>query len=159
VFRWAKRYNVPVCADPTSAVLATKLSTYLPDLFMVAPDALEAAALCELEEPPQTSEAAVKVAQMLVSRGVKVAVVTLAEQGVAYADGSSAGHIPALHTRVVDTTGVGDALTAAVIFGLVNEMPLDEAIRLGMSAAVLTLRTRETVAKDLNLDRLYDELV
>ena len=64
-----------------------------------------------------------------------------------------------MRTPVVDTTGVGDALTAAVIFGLVNEMPLDEAVRLGVSAAALTLRTRETVAKDLSLDRLYDDLV
>jgi pseudouridine kinase len=158
VFRWAQRYEVPVCADPTSLVLAAKLRAYLPDLFMVAPDAVEAAALCDLPEAPQSSEEAVKVAQALVSRGVKVAIVTLAEQGLAYGNGSSAGHIPALGTRVVDTTGAGDALTAAVIFGLLNDMPLDEAVRLGVSAASLTLKTRETVVKDLSLDRLYDEL-
>ena len=159
VFRWAKRYNVPVCADPTSQELAIRLIDHLPDLTMLAPDAVEAAALCGLEEAPTTREAAIEMAQNLVSRGVKVAIVTLAEQGLAYADGSSAGHIPALRTRVVDGTGVGDALTAAVIFGLLNEMPLDEAVRLGAAAAALTLRTRETVAKDLSLDRLYDELV
>ncbi len=159
VFRWAKRYNVPVCADPTSQALASKLIDHLPDLYMVAPDANEAAALCGLDDPPHTSEAAIETAQCLVSRGVKIALVTLGDQGLAYADGSGAGHIAALRTRVVDTTGAGDALTAAVIFGLVNEMPLDEAVRLGVSAAALTLRTRETVAKDLSLDRLYDELV
>lgn len=159
VFRWAQRYHVPVCADPTSQVLAAKLRPHLPDLFMVAPDAVEAAALCDLPDPPQTGEAAVEVAQMLVSRGVKVAIVTRAELGLAYGDGSSAGHIPALGARVVDTTGAGDALTAAVIFGLLNEMPLDEAVRLGVSAASLTLKTRDTVARDLSLDRLYDELL
>ena len=91
--------------------------------------------------------------------GVDIAIVTLAEQGLAYADGRSAGQIPALRSAVVDTTGVGDALTAAVIFGLVNDMPLDEAVRVGVSAAALTLRTRETVVPDLSLDRIYDELV
>jgi pseudouridine kinase len=96
----------------------------------------------------------------LVSKGVQIAIVTLAEQGLAYASSSGgAGHIPALHTQVVDKTGAGDALTAAVIFGLVNDMPLDEAVRLGISAASLTLRTRETVASDLSLDKLYDELI
>lgn len=159
VFRWANRYNVPVCADPTSQALASKLIDHLPDLYMVAPDANEAAALCGLDDPPNTSEAAIETAQCLVSRGVKIALVTLGDQGLAYADGSGAGHIAALRTRIVDATGAGDALTAAVIFGLVNEMPLDEAVRLGVSAAALTLRTRETVAKDLSLDRLYDELV
>jgi len=159
VFRWAKRYAVPVCADPTSVALAPKLIPHLSDLYMVAPNAAEAAVLCEDPEPPQTSEDAVETAQRLVSRGVGIAIVTLAEQGLAYADGSSAGHIAALRTTVVDTTGVGDALTAAVIFGLMNDMPLDEAVRLGVSAAALTLRTRETVLPDLSLDRLYDELV
>jgi pseudouridine kinase len=159
IFRWAKRYGVPVCADPTSQALAVKLIDYLPELTMIAPDAGEAAALCGLDDPPSTSEAAIETAQCLVSRGVKIAIVTLGDQGLAYADSGGAGHIAALRTRVVDTTGAGDALTAAVIFGLVNEMPLDEAVRLGVSAAALTLRTRETVAKDLSLDRLYDELV
>jgi pseudouridine kinase len=159
VFRWAKRYNVPVCADPTSQALAPKLIAYLPDLHMVAPDAVEAAVLCGEDEAPTTSQAAIQTAQCLVSRGVKIAIVTLGEQGLAYADGSGAGHISALRTQVVDTTGVGDALTAAVIFGLVNGMPLDEAVRLGVSAAAITLRTRDTVVKDLSLDRLYDELV
>jgi pseudouridine kinase len=159
IFRWAKRYGVPVCADPTSQALAVKLIDYLPELTMIAPDAGEAAALCGLDDPPSTSEAAIETAQCLVSRGVKIAIVTLGDQGLAYADSGGAGHIAALRTRVVDTTGAGDALTAAVIFGLVNEMPLDEAVRLGVSAAALTLRTRETVAKELSLDRLYDELV
>jgi pseudouridine kinase len=159
VFRLAKRYQVPVCADPTSQALAVKLTKHLPDLYMVAPDAVEAITLCGTSEPPTTSETAIKVAQSLVNLGTQIAIVTLAEQGLAYADGSSAGHIPALRTQVVDKTGAGDALTAAVIFGLINDMPLDEAMRLGISAASLTLRTRETVVPDLSLDRLYDELV
>lgn len=159
VFRWARRYGVPVCADPTSPALATKLIPYLPDLMMVAPDASEAAVLCGAAEVPETSAAAIETAQRLVSMGVDIAVVTMAEQGLAYADGSSAGHIAALRAQVVDTTGSGDAVTAAVIFGLLHEMPIDEAVRLGVSAAALTLRTRHTVAPDLSLDRLYDDLI
>ena len=159
VFRWAERYGVPVCADPTSAVLTPKLLPHLAQLHMIAPDAQEAAVLCESDRPPATSEEAIETAQCLVGRGVQIAIVTLGEQGLAYAAGNEAGHIPALRTQVVDTTGVGDALTAAVIFGLLNEFPLDEAVRLGVSAAALTLRTRETVAPDLSLDRLYDDLV
>ena len=159
VFSLSRRYNVPVCADPTSQTLAAKLIKHLPDLYMVAPNASETATLCQNAEPPRTSEDAIASAHCLTGLGVKIAIVTLAEQGLAYAGGSDSGHIPALRTQVVDPTGVGDALTAAVICGLLNEMPLDEAMRLGVSAAALTLRTRETVVPDLSLDRLYDELV
>lgn len=159
IFRLAERYGIPVCADPTSPALAIKLIPYLHSLYMASPNAAEAAILCGAEQPPSTSHAAIRTAQRLVGQGLDVAIVTLAEMGLAYADGSSAGHIAALNTPVIDPTGVGDALTAAVIFGLLNEMPLDEAMRLGVSAASLTLRTRETVVPDLSLDRLYNELV
>ncbi len=59
----------------------------------------------------------------------------------------------------MDLTGAGDALTAAVVFGLLNDFPVDEAVRLGASAAALTLQSRETVCPDLSLERLYDQLV
>lgn len=159
VFRMARRYSLPVCADPTSNVLATKLIPYLAQLQMVAPDAQEAAILCGVPDVPTTSEEAIETAQRLVSLGVEVAIVTLGEMGLAYSDGSGAGHIAALNTQVIDRAGVGDALTAAVIFGLLNEMPTDEALRLGIAAAALTLRTRESVHPDLNLDLLYDQLI
>lgn len=159
IFRLARRYEVPICVDPTSKTLARKLIRYLPDLYMVAPNATEAAVLTSTLKAPATSEDAIQTAQDLVSQGVKIAIVTMAEQGLAFAEGSSAGHVAALSTTVVDKTGAGDALTAAVIFGLINKMPLDEAVRLGVSAAALTLRTRETVVPDLSLDRLYDELI
>jgi pseudouridine kinase len=60
---------------------------------------------------------------------------------------------------VVDPTGAGDALTAAVIFALLNNMDIDEAIKLGLSAASLTLRHEGTVVPDLSLEKLYDQLL
>jgi len=51
------------------------------------------------------------------------------------------------------------ALTAAVIFGLLNDFAVDEAVRLGARAAALTLQSRETVCPKLSLERLYDQLV
>ena len=50
-------------------------------------------------------------------------------------------------------------MTAAVIFGLLNDIPLDDAVRLGISAASLTLRHRGTVSSELSLEKLYDQLV
>jgi pseudouridine kinase len=85
--------------------------------------------------------------------------ITLAEFGVAYAATEGSGHIPAVKTDIVDPTGAGDALLATVVFGLLNDIPLDEAVRLGVTAAALTLRTRDSVVPDLSLERLYDQLV
>jgi pseudouridine kinase len=158
VFRLARHYQVPVCADPTSKSLAPRLRPYLSQLHMVTPNQAEAAALLERGSVDGRDEA-IAAAKQLVARGVEIAVVTLAEMGVCYATSNESGHVPALDIEIVDLTGAGDALSAAVIFGLSEEMPMDEAIRLGVSAAALTLQSRETVCRDLSLEKLYDQLV
>ncbi|MCC7450208.1 MAG: carbohydrate kinase family protein [Anaerolineae bacterium] len=159
IFDLTAEFNVPVCADPTSAAHASKLCDYLPKLYLVAPNSAETTALCGLPLHAHDIDSAVQGARHLVTMGVQVAIITLGDQGLAYANSSSSGYIPALRTRVIDATGAGDALTAAVIFGLLNEVPLDEAMRLGVTAASLTLRSRHSVVPELNQELLYDELV
>ncbi len=104
-------------------------------------------------------ESGLGAAQKLVSMGIEIAIVTLGATGLVYATSQESGHVPALASEVVDLTGAGDALTAAVIFGLLNDLPVGEAVRLGTSAAALTLQSRESVCSCLSLELLYDRLV
>jgi len=159
LFEITERYYVRVCADPTTPMLATKLCPYIGKIHLLVPNALETTALCGLSQPAHDRDSAISAARQLVSLGAYTAVVTMGEQGLAYADGSSAGFIRAVNTHVVDSTGAGDALTGAVIFGLLNDVPLDEAMRLGVTAAALTLQSEETVVPDLNQELLYDRLM
>lgn len=155
--RLARRCGVPVAADPTSPTLAMRLRPFLPELFLVTPNAAEAEALTGL--PASNIDEALFAARYLTALGVQVAIITMAEMGLVYAAGDLSGHIPALRTEIVDFTGAGDALTAAVIFALLHEIPVEEAVRLGVAAAALTLRSRETVSPELSLERLYEQLV
>ena len=157
IFRLADSYDVPVCADPTTASLAPRLCPHLPALTLVTPNAAEAEALCEMQVTDR--ESALAVAQKLVSMGVQIAIVTLGATGLVYATSQESGHVPAVEVEIVDFTGAGDALTAAIVFGLLNDFPIDEAVRLGTSAAALTLQSRETVCPQLSLERLYEKLV
>jgi pseudouridine kinase len=102
---------------------------------------------------------ALQAVRQLVNRGVDFAIIPLAEFGVCYATSETSGHVPAVRTKIVDPTGAGDALTATILFGLLNEIPLDQAVQLGVTAASLILRYPGTVFPQLTLERLYDELV
>jgi pseudouridine kinase len=157
IFATARKYGVPVCADPTTASLAPRLCPHLPELTLVTPNAAEAEALCGVQVTDR--ESGLVAAQKLVSLGVKIAIVTLGATGLIYATSQESGHVPAIDCEIVDFTGAGDALTAAVIFGLLNDFAIDEAVRLGARAAALTLQSRETVCPTLSLERLYDQLV
>lgn len=153
----ATKAEVPVCVDPVSVALAPRLKPHLSQLAVVVPNAGEAEALCGL--PAADRFEATTAAQRLVSMGVDTALITLAERGLVYATSEESGHVPAIDIEIVDSTGGGDALTGAVVFGLVNGFSVGEAVRLGVSAATLTLTCSDTVSPELSLEALYDRLI
>ena len=159
VMSLAKKRRLPVCADATSVALAPRLKPYLPRLTLITPNSAEAAVFFDPKIKVNTRRQALEAAKALVSMGVQIAIITLAEQGLCYATSETSGYIPAIRTEIVDPTGAGDALSATVIFALLNDIPLDDAVRLGVSAASLTLRHRGAVVPDLSLEKLYDQLV
>jgi pseudouridine kinase len=155
----SRRAGTPIAADPTSVSLASRLKTHLPSLWMVMPNEAEAAMFCPDPVPHADRERALEAANYLVSQGVNIAIITMAEFGVVYASNETFGHVPAIKTEILDPTGAGDAMTAALLFGLLNEIPLDESVRLGVAAASLTLRSLGSTVPDLSLESLYDQLL
>jgi pseudouridine kinase len=155
----AQKYHVPLCADPSSSRLASRLCPYLDALHLVVPNEIEAAVITGIEFTGYNPDASMEAALNLVKSGVGTAVVTLSDFGLVYATSDETGHIPARYSEMADSTGTGDAVGAAIIFGMINDLPTIEAIRLGAAAASLTLQTNETVVPDLSLDLLYDHLI
>ena len=159
VAEMAQAFAVPLCADPSSARLAHKLRRYLRHLHLVVPNEAEEAELLGVDFHGHDPTASLALARRLVAAGVTNVVVTLSDYGLDYATGDEMGYIPPSHSRMVDSTGTGDAVTAAIMFGMLNDLPAIEAIRLGAAAAALTLQSPETVVPDLSLDMLYDHLI
>ncbi|MBN1303532.1 MAG: carbohydrate kinase family protein [Anaerolineales bacterium] len=155
----ARKAKIPVAADPTSSSLTEKFKSHLNRFHLMTPNSNEAGILSGIPFEASNKESAVEAARSLVNQGVQVVLISLAEFGVCYATSKTNGHIPAIRTRIKDPTGAGDALSAAVIFGLLNDINLDDSIRLGVSAASLTLRHRGSVYPDLTLEKLYDQLL
>ncbi len=159
IFSQARKARIPVCADPTSTYLAERLRPFLDQLHFITPNFGEACVLSEQDFEYNHPEDALDIAKRLIGQGVEIVLITLAEFGVVYATSETSGHIPAMRTTIVDPTGAGDALNATVIFSLLNNTPLDDAVRLGVTAASLTLRYQGTVIEDLSLEMLYDQLL
>lgn len=156
LFRLTRQYDVPVCADPTTTTLAHRLHPYLPDIAVITPNKDEAEAL--LGKPLDTEEAISAGARRLVQLGVDLAVITLGADGLFYATSEESGRLPAIPLDIVDPVGAGDALTAAVAYGLLEDVSPEEAVRLGMTAAAQTILCSETVCPTLSLDMLYERL-
>lgn len=157
VIRMAQRFRIPVAADPTSRSLAERIRPHFSDLWILSPNQAEAEILSGLTIADESDAA--EAARKFVSAGVSTALITRAEFGVSYATSEVSGQVPAVQTEISDPTGAGDALLATAVFGLLSGIPIDETVRLAVTAASLTLRTVGSVVPDLSLEMLYDQLL
>lgn len=156
VARLCALYGVDLCLDPVSVARARRIAPYLGQARLITPNMREAAALSGLAV--STREEALAAARAIQDRGAETVVVTMAHGGAVYVSGDASGHVPAIETEVVDATGAGDALTTGVIYGLLNDFPLDDAIALGTAMASLTMQSSETVRADLSVEQVYQHL-
>lgn len=159
VFHLAHRNHVPICADPTSTSLTKRLKPHLSKIDILTLNAAEAAELSGMDYDLTQIDSNIQAGRKLLELGVTTAIIAMAEYGVCYITHETNGHIPAITTPVIDPTGAGDAFTAAVLYGYLNNLSIDDSIRLGGSAASLTIRTRGSVIPDLSLEMLYDHLI
>ena len=158
IFRLAQRYEIPVCVDPTTAVLAPKLRPFLSEIEALTPGLKEAEAL--LECPLPDADAILWATRTLAQQmGATLAIITQGADGLSYATVEENGRLPPFEAEVVDPIGTGDALTAAVAYGLLEDLPPSEAVRLGLAAAAQTIICKETVCPYLDLGILYERLV
>ena len=159
IVRLCKQYDIRLIADPSSTRLAERLRPFLDDIYLIVPNEKEAAALCQFDVLQKDPDSMLHLARMLVQDGVDNVIVTLSDFGIDYATSNESGYIPPNYSEMVDSTGTGDAATAAIMYGLCNGMQTIEAIRLGAAAAGLTLQSSETAVPDLSLDMLYEHLI
>ena len=149
--------EVPVALEPVAYAPALRYRERAGAFFLVTPNGVEAQALTGL--PVANPEQGALAAKQLVSMGVGIAIITLGQEGLVYATADASGYVPAIAVEIADPTGAGDALAATVVYALLNDIPVDEAVRLGVSAATLTLDSIDTVRQDLSLESLYAQLV
>ena len=138
--------------NPASAALAARLPAILHRCDLVTCNHLEAEALTGVAI--QSDAGAWQAAHQLIGRGVRRAVITLGSRGLVYADATRQAHRLALPTRVIDATGAGDALAAALIFAHLRGDSIDTALSLGLAAAALTCQAETSVSPAMSLDVL-----
>ncbi len=70
-------------------------------------------------------------AKQFLHEGAGIVAVKLGEKGCYVTDGSQSHLVPAYRTKVVDTTGAGDAFCAGFLHGLLKKKDLYECARIG----------------------------
>lgn len=142
----AANCTAPMIADPVSTVKALRLKSILPRLRAIKPNALEAAALTGEQEPERAAKA-------LLRAGVKQVYVSLGPDGILAAQGESLIRLPCENRPVVNTTGAGDAATAAIVWAGVHGLDLASTAVAALRAGAITAACPDTNSPGLCLDR------
>ena len=127
----AAHVTAPLYADPVSTGKALRLKGLLPRLACLKPNALEAETLSGEREP----EAA---ARALIAAGVRRVFLSMGAQGMIAAEGDRLLNLPCAPARVRNTTGAGDAVTAALVWAGVKGLDLEQSLRFALRAGALT---------------------
>lgn len=134
--------TIPVYADPVSTVKAMKLKPVLPRLAAIKPNALEAECLTGEHDPERAARA-------LVEMGVQRVFLSLGARGMIAADRRELMRLPGLATEVVNSTGAGDAATAAIVLAGIRGMSLEDTALLAQKAGAVTCRSESANAPEL----------
>jgi ribokinase len=87
-------------------------------------------------------EDAAQAAEAMRRLGPSWAIITLGEQGTVAAGDDGWFHEPAVAVDAVDTTGAGDVFAGVLAVGLVEALPVRDAVRLATAAAAVSVTRR-----------------
>ena len=140
----ARRYNVPVVLNPAPAPTAeamkhAPLNPGLFDVDILVPNEHEIAQISSSTSAPGDDVYAAKMASLsLISRGVRTIITTLGHRGtLVVTEDQQSFQVPAFKTKIVDTTGAGDAFCGALAVAYTRDKDLRQATRFAAAAGAL----------------------
>lgn len=117
--------------------------TIYPLCDYIVPNETEAAAIVGFSL--ETLDDAKRAGDVLLSKGVKAALITLGGRGVLYHTATESVHVPALACGlVIDTTGAGDAFVGGFAASLSSGSSPVDAVRFGCATAGIAVTRRGT---------------
>ena len=118
--------EIPAIFDPEMSALGSDCAKQVNELAKLCeifmPNDEDIMPLCGLDDPE-------KAAEHYLTLGTKKLVITLDKKGAYFQSSKESVYAPTFRAdKVVDTTGAGNAFAAGLITGIIEDMPLAEAV-------------------------------
>jgi len=139
----AENVTAPLFVDPVSTVKAEKLRPILGKIHTLKPNRLEAELLSGV--PIHSKEDVAKAADKLLEMGIHRLFISLGADGVLAAMGNEKLWLPNLPGNMVNTTGCGDAFTAALVWAYLEGSDLRTTALAGLAAGSIAMESKETI--------------
>lgn len=148
--------KVPLFIDTVSVTKSSRIKNDLKGIFAVKPNKIEAEELSGIKI--RSNEDCIRAAEIIIDKGAENVFISLGSDGMLAADSDNIFIVGRYDTHVVNTTGAGDAATAAIVFSLTSDIftnsddninPLIKAAQAANAAASLTLGSPEAIDHEM----------
>lgn len=144
--------NVKFFLDTVSTVKTAKVKDIIGSFNTIKPNKLEVEILTGIKI--LSNDDLVKSANYLHDKGVNGVFITLGKDGVFYSDGAIRGRIESPNIEIINATGAGDAFVAALAYGYLNNIDIEETARIGMAASVIALSHKNTINPNMSIEKI-----
>ena len=147
----------PLYIDPISDNFALKVRPYVKDFELIKPNRSELASLTGMDISSRS--AIEKAGRSLLDQGLKKLVVSMSEDGILYMDKEKTicRRFKA-EKRMVNASGAGDALMAAILYGETYGLSIEETIDYALAAGIAAVRSPVTINENMSIG-LLDEII
>ncbi|RRC92681.1 winged helix-turn-helix transcriptional regulator [Erysipelotrichaceae bacterium OH741_COT-311] len=144
--------KVPIFVDPVSTKKALKIKPYIGKFHTIKPNVMELEVLVGREI--NTNKDVSMAAKELLRLGVKNVFVSLGSRGIYYTSKRKSSFKRNFKTKIVNSTGCGDAFMAGLVYAFINDFKIEDAARCGLNASRVTLQSHHAVNPDLKPEDL-----
>lgn len=144
--------NVKFFLDTVSTAKTAKVKDIIGSFNTIKPNKLEVEILTGIKI--LSNDDLVKSANYLHDKGVNRVFITLGKDGVFYSDGAIRGRIESPNFEIINATGAGDAFVAALAYGYLNNIDIEETARIGMAASVIALSHKNTINPNMSIEKI-----
>lgn len=131
----AHQHQTKVILNPAPAC---KLSDELLALLdMITPNETEAEKLTGVRVDSDADAA--KAADVLHGKGIDTVIITLGSRGVWLSEKSHGKRVPGFKVKTVDTIAAGDTFNGALVTALLEDKPMEDAVRFAHAAAAIAV--------------------
>lgn len=152
--------HIPIFVDTVSTSKCMKIKNIVGRFNTIKLNKYEAEALCDIKI--NTKDDLKHCADHLINLGAKNIYITLGKDGVFCANKNESVIVSGVKIDIINATGAGDAFTAALVYGYINNLELDMCAKFAVAASIIALSHENTINPNMsveNIEKILKELI
>jgi pseudouridine kinase len=141
-----------IFVDTVSTAKAKKITPLLGKIHTLKPNNLEAEILTGIAI--DSDDDLKRASEILINRGLKRVFLSLGDRGIYYRDRERTIEYKGHRVEAVNTTGAGDAYTAALAYCFMNNFIPEKTLAFAAAASQLAVQSRETINREITAEKI-----